>query len=147
MSLEEDIRKKFGKMQDISISRLHPPMDPKPIVSEKEECVGSIPQASSVSDGSPHEISSSKPAIDFNNMPKTYWIWCDRLETKRTWYHARFDKVHRGSVESLKRDVQERDQELDIVQILKKKQAPIFMDVMNEYKTKVAKLRGRKDEN
>jgi len=83
----------------------------------------------------------SKLFIDFNNMPNTYWTWCDRLETKRTWYHARFDKVHRGTVESLKKDVEERDEELDIVKRMKKQQKPLFSAVMNEFKEKLEKLK------
>ena len=83
----------------------------------------------------------SKLFIDFNNMPNTYWRWCDRLETKRTWYHARFDKVHRGTVESLKKDVEERDEELDIVKLMKKQQKPLFSAVMNEFKEKLEKIK------
>jgi len=127
--LDKILDKTFGKKKEA----LTPPR--APIVSEK-----SVEDTSDEGKVSPQQT-DSKLTIDFNNMPRTYWKWCDRLETKRTWYHARFDKVHRGTVESLKKDVEERDEELDIVKLMKKQQKPLFSAVMNEFKLKMEKIK------
>jgi len=127
--LDKILDKTFGTDHKLS----SPPR--APIISEK-----SVAPVDSKGFYSSAET-NSKPVIDFTNMPNTYWKWCDRLETKRTWYHARFDKVHRGTVENLKRDVEERDEELDIVKLMKKQQKPLFSAVMKEFKEKLEKIK------
>ena len=69
MSLEEDIRKKFGKRQEVSLDSLHPPMAPKPIVSETLDS-GRIQGESRTALPSNLKVatSDSKLAIDFSYL-------------------------------------------------------------------------------
>lgn len=137
MSLEEEIREKFGKMQDISKERLRPPM--APIASEKSG-MGLVhaehPNRSASTVGS----TDSELAIDFNAI-------ADASEFRRFIYWIRTGKVFRGSNEKLTIELNKTQEELDIVKLMKKQQKPIFMSVMNEYEAKLAKIRGRKDED
>lgn len=83
----------------------------------------------------------SKLFIDFNSMPNSYWKWCNSLDTKRCWELAILGKTHRGSTAQLKRDIKKKKKELDMVALMKKEKAPLYRNVMNEFKEKLEKLK------
>ena len=128
MSLEEEIRKKFGKMQKVAIERLHPPM--APIVSEK-----SVEDISEIEKDSPQQ-SDSKLAIDWKAMS-------DASEFRRFVYWIRTGQVFRGSNNKLDEDLWKTQDDINMVRELKRidPNASNFGDVMKEYKDKVRRLR------
>ena len=139
MNLEEDIRKKFGEMQDIVVERLHPPMA---IVSEKEGDRRVL--ASTVNVKPANSKTDSKLAIGFNNLDPKYQKWALSLETQRHYYYTKFGKTHRKDTKEVKKDLEEKEIELDAIKVMKKQKTPAFMGVINEFKAKVAKLKEKR---
>ena len=138
MSLEDEIRKKFGKMQKISLDRLTPPMAPlkhifdqeyemefKPISSEQSETPkgGSLTKVT----GSTRETSltDSKLGIDYEEIARS-------SEFQRFIYFLLTGKTHRGKQVDLRRDVTAK---------MTKFRGSGMGDVINEFKAKVARLR------
>ena len=136
MSLEEEIRKKFGKMQKVAIERLHPPMAPKVInrveLSVREDHYKEISSEKSVGGGSsdfegllPSDITTdSKLGIDYEKIARS-------SEFQRFIYFILTGKTHRGSLQKLKQEVK----------IVKSKYESAYKGVMSEFKSKVERMR------
>ena len=149
----------FKKMQKVAKERLHkPPMAPKVInrveLSVREDHYKEIASETPDSvaplgeEGNKLTVQStdSKLAIDFNNLDPKYQKWALSLETQRHYYYTKFGKVHRKDRIEVKKDLEEKEIELDAIEVMKKQKTPAFIGVINEFKAKVKKLRGRKDE-
>ena len=148
MSLEEDIRKKFGKMQKVAIERLHPPMAPKVInrveLSVREDYYKEISSEKSVGGGSsdfegllPSDITTdSRLGIDWKAMS-------DASEFRRFVYWVRTGQVFRGSNNKLDEDLWKTQQDINDIREIKRidPNARNFRGVMNEFKSKVERMR------
>jgi len=133
MSLEEDIRKKFGKMQKVAIERLRPPMAPKPLKhifnQELEMDLQPLPSETSrignLSDLETGKIAGdSKLGIDYEKIARS-------SEFQRFIYFILTGKTHRGSLQKLKQEVK----------IVKSKYESAYKGVMSEFKSKVERMR------
>jgi len=98
---------------------LHPPK------VEKSVEVGFRFQAEKVS-------SRSTDSKAFMGLDLKYQKWCLSLETQRHYHYTKFGKVHRGNMKTVKKDLMVRNQELDMVELMKKQKAPLYRDCMNE---------------
>jgi len=116
---------------------LAPPRAPIPIIGETS--VDSSRSTEEVK-GSP-DATDSKPIIAFKNLDPKYQKWALSLETQRFYSYTKFGKVSRENIETIKRELQEREMELDIVKLMKRQQKPLFSAVMNEFKEKLEKLK------
>ena len=133
MSLEEEIRKKFGKMQKVAIERLRPPMAPKPLKhifnQELEMDLQPLPSETSrignLSDLETGKIAGdSKLGIDYEKIARS-------SEFQRFIYFILTGKTHRGSLQKLKQEVK----------IVKSKYESAYKGVMSEFKSKVERMR------
>ena len=135
MSLEDEIRKKFGKMQKISLERLQPPKalppelmekiksyDIKPISSEKSVLRDKIRDLVE----KPSKDTDSRLGIDYETIARS-------SEFQRFIYFLLTGKTHRGKQVDLRRDVTAK---------MTKFRGSGMGDVINEFKAKVARLRG-----
>ena len=125
---------------EIKKEQLHPPIaPPKPMEGEKSEINDGEKLRMDTSTQKSDIITDSKLAIDYNSMPMEYWKWCNSLDTKRSWELAATGKTHRGSTQQLKRDVQKKRMELDMVELMRKERAPLYKEVMKELKERFKK--------
>ena len=120
--LEKILDKTFGKDK----LELHPPRAPKIVET-------------SVSTGMDLERGSGVPAtdsktIDFNNLDPGYRKWALSLETQRHYYYTKFGKVHRKNSIEVKKDLKVKNQELDMVELMKKNKVGLYRDCMKELK-------------
>ena len=120
--LDETFGIKKPKQIEVSLERLNPPQKPR------------------------IEKVSDALAIDFNNLDPKYQKWALSLETQRHYYYTKFGKTHRKDTKEVKKDLEEKEIELDAIEVMKKEKTPAFMGVINEFKAKLAKIRGRKDD-
>ena len=132
----EDILHPENKMLKIAKERLHPPM--APIASETSESIssrigGELDPIASLPD--------SKLAIDFNKLDPKYQKWALSLETQRHYYYTKFGITHRKDAKAVKRDLKKREVELDMITLMKKKQAPFYKECMTELKLKLQEKR------
>ena len=146
MSLEEEIRKKFGKMQKISLERLQPPKaippdlmksimshDIKPMIkggkresisSEKGE-KGNISLKDGIQQPITKSVLDSKLGIDYETIARS-------SEFQRFIYFLLTGKTHRGKQVDLRSEVKAK---------MTKFRGSGMGAVINEFKAKVARLR------
>ena len=83
--------------------------------------------------------SHASKTIDFNNLDPGYQKWALSLETQRHYYYTKFGKVHRKDRIEVKKDLRIKNQELDMVELMKKEKISLYRECMNEMKTVLEK--------
>ena len=128
MNLELDIKKSLG------IIKLKPP--------KVETSVSLVAQDSAVPGKAARRWSeSSTDSGAFRGLDSRYQKWCLSLETQRHYYYTKFGKTHRKDTKAVKKDLMIKNQELDMIELMKKEKAPLYRDCMNELKEVLKKRR------
>jgi len=129
-----------NEMLEISLKRLRPPAK-----VEKEEVhdLAQIQDGLSVRKQSSNSSNSKALTTKFSRLDAGYQKWALSLETQRHYYYTKFGKVHRKNSIEVKKDLRVKNQELDMVELMKNKKAGLYRDCMNELK-EVLKKRNEK---
>ena len=129
------------EMEDILYPERKELTPPRAPIGEKDR--NSNESSLGIISSSTGETSStdSKPIIDFRNLDPKYQKWCLSLETQRHYSYTKFGKTSRENIETIKRQLQEREMELDVVKLMKKQQKPLFSAVMSEFKSKLERIK------
>jgi len=136
--LDETFGKKKPKQVEVSLERLHPPMAPKVVVSEKEvnlEASSSLNESrmgSTPISGNVQSIADSKLAIDFSYLANNSSFQRAIMEFIKKFVPGFENVKHRGSKEVMTKSFN--------------KNAQNYTNVMNEYKEKVKKLQEKRVE-
>lgn len=113
--------------------KLHPPRAPPKV--EKSSMYRKVMQETGITaDSDAGRIDSKTLGIDFSYLDPGYQKWALSLETQRHYYYTKFGKVHRKNSIEVKKDLKVKNQELDMVELMKKSRVGLYRDCMNELK-------------
>ncbi len=132
-SLQKDVKKVVK-----NVKKLHPPRAPPKVENAvraggyEEEVDRRLPTKTDLT--TQRELTDSKTLGKFQNLDPRYQKWALSLETQRHYYYTKFDKVHRKNSVEVKKDLRVKNQELGMVELMKKSRVGLYRDCMNELK-------------